>query len=269
MALVDVKHSRPASGRRGADRDLGLQQLLEDLHQREHDEQPAGLLGLLVAGVGADDVPEAAGEPGEQRRRLADRRPRLLHDALGQFEQHGEPGAQVAGEGGRVLGRWDRRGGGLIVSILGATGILTRLLGGTNEQALLVALGVACVVLMLALAFVRGRAATSATILLAGLACGPVFPTMMAVVLLSVQPDTMGRAVGFFFFFASVGWTVVPMIIGVVARKTNIQIGFLVAAASGAVFLTLIVIKRNDDRVTLGPTAACLSASSRLIHSAS
>jgi MFS transporter, FHS family, glucose/mannose:H+ symporter len=134
-------------------------------------------------------------------------------------------------------------GSRLIASILGATGILTRLLGSTNEQALLVALGVGCFVLMLALVFVRGRAATSATILLAGLACGPVFPTMMAVVLLSVQPDTMGRAVGFFFFFASVGWTVVPMLIGLVARKTNIQRGFLVAAASGAVFLTLIVIR--------------------------
>ena len=134
-------------------------------------------------------------------------------------------------------------GSRLIVSILGATGVLTRVLGGTNEQALLVTLGVACAGLMLALALVKGRAATSATILLAGLACGPVFPTMMAVVLLSVQPDTMGRAVGFFFFFASVGWTVVPMIIGVVARKTNIQMGFLIAAASGAVFLTLIVIR--------------------------
>lgn len=134
-------------------------------------------------------------------------------------------------------------GSRLIASILGATGILTTILGRSNEQALLVALGVACVALMLALAFVRGRAATSATILLAGLACGPVFPTMMAVVLLSVQPDTMGRAVGFFFFFASVGWTVIPMLIGIVARKTNIQRGFLVAAASGAVFLTLIVIR--------------------------
>jgi MFS family permease len=134
-------------------------------------------------------------------------------------------------------------GSRLIVSVLGATGVLTRVLGRTNEQALLMTLGVACVALMLALAFVRGRAATSATILLAGLACGPVFPTMMAVVLLSVQPDTMGRAVGFFFFFASVGWTVVPMIIGVVARRANIQRGFLVAAASGAVFLTLIAIR--------------------------
>ena len=35
----------------------------------------------------------------------------------------------------------------------------------------------------------------------------------------------------------------VPMLIGLVARKTNIQRGFLVAAASGAVFLTLIVIR--------------------------
>jgi MFS family permease len=134
-------------------------------------------------------------------------------------------------------------GSRLVASILGATGVLTRLLGRTNEQALLVGLGVACVLLMLTLAFVRGRVATAATILLAGLACGPVFPTMMAVVLLSVQPDTMGRAVGFFFFFASIGWTVVPMLIGLVARKTNIQRGFLVAAASGTVFLTLIVIR--------------------------
>jgi MFS family permease len=134
-------------------------------------------------------------------------------------------------------------GSRLIVSILGAAGILTRLLGRTNEQALLVALGVACVALMLALVFVRGRMATAATILLAGLACGPVFPTMMAAVLLSVPADTMGRAVGFFFSFASVGWTVIPMLIGLVARRTDIQKGFLVAAASGAVFLALIVIR--------------------------
>ena len=113
-------------------------------------------------------------------------------------------------------------------------------------------LGVACVALMLALAFVRGRAATSATILLAGLACGPVFPTMMAVVLLSVQPDTMGRAVGFFFFFASVGWTVVPMIIGVVARKTNIQIGFSHRRRVRRGIPDLDCDQGNDDRLTLG-----------------
>ena len=65
----------------------------------------------------------------------------------------------------------------------------------------------------------------------------------MAVVLLSVPPDTMGRAVGFFFFFASVGWTVVPMLIGAVARRTNIQKGFFVAAASAVLFVALIVLR--------------------------
>jgi MFS family permease len=134
-------------------------------------------------------------------------------------------------------------GSRLLVSILGAFGIMTRMLGKTNEQRLLVIMGIACVLLMVALALCKGRTMTHVLILLAGMACGPVFPTMMAVVLLSVPPETMGRAVGFFFFFASVGWTVVPMLIGLVARKSDIQKGFLVAAASGVVFLTLILVR--------------------------
>jgi len=134
-------------------------------------------------------------------------------------------------------------GSRLVVSVLGALGVMTTILGAHNEQALLVAMGLISVLLMLTLAVVRGQAATSATVFLAGVACGPVFPTMMAVVLLSVPADTMGRAVGFFFFFASVGWTVVPMLIGAVARRTDIQKGFYVAAASAVLFLTLIVAR--------------------------
>jgi MFS family permease len=134
-------------------------------------------------------------------------------------------------------------GSRLVVSVLGAFGVMTTILGAHNEQALLVAMGLISVVLMLTLAVVRGQAATSATVLLAGVACGPVFPTMMAVVLLSVPPDTMGRAVGFFFFFASVGWTVVPMLIGAVARRTDIQKGFYVAAASAELFETLVIAR--------------------------
>jgi fucose permease len=134
-------------------------------------------------------------------------------------------------------------GSRLLVSILGSFGLMTRLLGPTNEQRLLVVMGFACVALMLGLALAKGRLLTHALILLAGMACGPVFPTMMAIVLLSVPADAMGRAVGIFFFFASVGWTVVPMLIGLVARKSNIQKGFLVAAGSGAVFLALVLLR--------------------------
>ena len=134
-------------------------------------------------------------------------------------------------------------GSRLIVSVLGSRGTLTEWLGRSNEQALLVGAAVVCVGLMFSLAFLRGRVLTAVLILLAGMACGPVFPTMMAVVLLSVPADAMGRAVGIFFFFASVGWTVVPMLIGFVARKSDIQKGFLVAAGSGAVFLALILLR--------------------------
>ncbi len=157
----------------------------------------------------------------------------------------GTPNGQIARTAALTLsGFWfGFTGSRLLVSILGATGVMTSILGANNEQALLVAMGLVSVALMLVLVIVRGQAATSATILLAGMACGPVFPTMMAVVLLSVPPDTMGRAVGFFFFFASVGWTLIPMLIGAVARRTDIQKGFLIAAASAVLFLTLIVVR--------------------------
>jgi fucose permease len=99
-------------------------------------------------------------------------------------------------------------------------------------------------VLTIAIVALRGRAATIVTVVLCGVACGPVFPTMMAIVLLSVPPSTMGRAVGIFFFFASVGWTVIPTLIGAVARRTNdIQRGFVVAAASSALFLLLTIAR--------------------------
>ena len=51
------------------------------------------------------------------------------------------------------------------------------------------------------------------------------------------------RAVGFFFFFGSVGWTFIPMLIGLVARRTHIQRGFLVAAGSNVVFLVFLVAR--------------------------
>src|SRR5262249_47598490 len=132
----------------------------------------------------------------------------------------------------------------LAVSILGSAGVLTRILGARNEQALLLAMAVACLILTLAIVGSRGRTATIVTVILCGVPCGPVFPPMRAVVLLSVPGHAMGRAVGIFFFFASVGWTVIPPLIGAVARRTNdIRRGFVVAAASSALFLLLTIAR--------------------------
>jgi fucose permease len=125
-------------------------------------------------------------------------------------------------------------GSRLLVAIVGAKGA---------EQAMLASLSLISVVLMLGIVFVAERGGAGRMVVLSGLAFGPIFPTMMAILLSSVAPETMGRAVGFFFFFGSVGWTVIPILIGAVARKRGIQKGFLVAAASGAVFVVFILVR--------------------------
>lgn len=138
-------------------------------------------------------------------------------------------------------------GSRLLVSLFGSFGIMARILGpneATHPQKLLLVMASISVAVMVYTVFLRGRGQAIGAVLLAGLAFGPVFPTMMGIVLLSVPPEAMGRAVGFFFFFASVGWTVIPALIGTVAKRTdNIQKGFAVAAASGAVFLAFVIAR--------------------------
>jgi fucose permease len=112
-----------------------------------------------------------------------------------------------------------------------------------NEQTLLLVLSLCCVALMLTIALAPGRGVSATAVVLSGLVFGPVFPTLMTALLKGLPPSTMGRAVGFFFAFASVGWTVIPMLIGAVTRRSDIKKGFLVAAASGAVFVVLVVVR--------------------------
>src|SRR6185295_16022119 len=111
------------------------------------------------------------------------------------------------------------------------------------EQKILMTLSVICLALMVVLVTAKSRSVTAAAVVVSGLVFGPVFPTLMTVYLMGVPPTGIGRAVGFFFFFASVGWTVIPMLIGTVAKRTNIQRGFGVAAASAAVFVGLVLIR--------------------------
>jgi fucose permease len=125
-------------------------------------------------------------------------------------------------------------GSRLIVSLVGV---------GGKELEVLQVFSLACLVLTLGIVFLRGRFTAAAVVVIAGLLFGPVFPTMMAMLLTSVGEKAMGRAVGIFFFFGSIGWTVIPMLIGQVARRTNIQRGFLVTAGSAAVFVAFVAVR--------------------------
>ena len=119
-------------------------------------------------------------------------------------------------------------GSRLLVSITGVHG---------HERPFLLGLALACVALMLALVGFRGRVPVAAVVGLCGLVCGPVFPTLIGVYLTGVDASLLGRAVGFFFAFASIGWTALPAGIGAVARRTDdIQRGFTVAVASAILF---------------------------------
>ena len=92
-------------------------------------------------------------------------------------------------------------------------------------------------------AMVRSRNAGIgvATVVLAGLVFGPIFPTVMGVLLGHFDPAVQGRAVGLFFAIGGIGWTGIPMLIGAYAKKTSVQQAFLVAVAA-AVGLTLVAI---------------------------
>lgn len=116
-----------------------------------------------------------------------------------------------------------------------------------GETLLILGLALACTVVMSVIVLGRGPDVAMGAVVAAGLVFGPVFPTIMAVLLGNFAPSVHGRAVGLLFAIGGVGWTAVPLLIGAYAQRTNVQRGFVigVAAAAGlsivAVMLLLVL----------------------------
>lgn len=89
----------------------------------------------------------------------------------------------------------------------------------------------------------RGPVLAATFVVLAGFVFGPVFPTLMAVLLKHCEPSVQGRAVGLFFAMGGIGWTTIPVLIGFYARRTSVQRAFLIAvgAAIGLVATALVL----------------------------
>lgn len=104
-----------------------------------------------------------------------------------------------------------------------------------------IVLAVLCIITLIGLVLSRKRALTIALILLAGLLCGPFFPNLMAILLSHFPVEVHGRAVGILFATASIGWTLVPMVIGAIAARTTLQRGFFVAVGDAVVLLGLVI----------------------------
>ncbi|MDB6124233.1 MAG: hypothetical protein JWQ71_3226 [Pedosphaera sp.] len=104
-----------------------------------------------------------------------------------------------------------------------------------------VILAALCIAILLGIVYSKKRSITVALILIAGLLYGPFFPTLMAILLSHFPPEVHGRAVGMLFGCASVGWTIIPIVIGSIAAKKTLQRGFLVAVIDGVVLLGLVI----------------------------
>jgi fucose permease len=108
-----------------------------------------------------------------------------------------------------------------------------------SEAAVILALAVLSVGIWAVVVFSRGRAVAGAMVVAAGFIFGPIFPTLMAVLLGHFDKGLHGRAVGLLFAVGGLGWTAIPMLIGAYAQRKGVQRGFLMAAAS-AVGLAVI-----------------------------
>jgi fucose permease len=110
-----------------------------------------------------------------------------------------------------------------------------------GETTLILALALACVAVLTGVVFNQDPAVSAILVLTAGGVFGPIFPTIMAILLGHFDAAIHGRAVGMLFAIGGIGWTVIPILIGTYARRTSVQRGFLIAAGS-AIGLCLIAL---------------------------
>jgi fucose permease len=107
------------------------------------------------------------------------------------------------------------------------------------ERWLVLLLGAACVGVLALVVFSRSRALAMVLVPATGFVFGPIFPTLMAILLGHFHPGVQGRAVGVFFAVGGIGWTLIPILIGRQAKATSVQRGLSIAVLA-AVGLSVV-----------------------------
>jgi fucose permease len=110
------------------------------------------------------------------------------------------------------------------------------------ERVMILAFGVAAVAVLAGIVTARGRGAATAMIIAAGIIFGPIFPTIMAVLLGHFDPSLHGRAIGLMFSIGGIGTVTIPAAMGAYAKRTSVQRGFLIAVGSAAALTVVALI---------------------------
>jgi fucose permease len=106
---------------------------------------------------------------------------------------------------------------------------------------LVIAMAGFCIAFTLGFVFSRTAWLTCAMVVAAGLILGPIFPTLIAILLSHVQPSLHGRTVGLFFAVGGVGWTAIPLLIGSYAKHTSVERAFLLTTVCAALLTALCI----------------------------
>ena len=121
--------------------------------------------------------------------------------------------------------------------------LVTALTLPEGAAATLVVMMACCsVAITLGIVFCRGTTLMRILIVVAGAVVGPIFPTLIAILLAHVEPSLHGRAVGIFFCIGGIGWTAIPILIGLYAKRTTVQRGFLIASGSAVLLCALSIV---------------------------
>lgn len=109
------------------------------------------------------------------------------------------------------------------------------------DTTLVIVMAGLCIAFTLGIAFSRSAWLTCTMVVAAGLILGPIFPTLIAILLSHVPQSLHGRTVGLFFCIGGIGWTAIPMLIGLYARRTSVQRAFLIATVSATLLTGLSI----------------------------
>lgn len=116
------------------------------------------------------------------------------------------------------------------------------------DTTLVIVMAACSIAITLGIVCCRNATLMCLLIIVAGAVVGPIFPTLIAILLGHVEPSLHGRAVGVFFCIGGIGWTAIPILIGIYANRTSVQKAFLIASGSALLLLTLaVVLARNLD----------------------
>ena len=117
----------------------------------------------------------------------------------------------------------------------------------TGAEAIVIyALSIVSLAVWVGVLLCRGRRLAVVLVMAVGVVFGPLYPTLVAVLLAEFDAALQGRAMAIFFTLGGLGCTVIPMLIGAYARRRGVQRAFLLAVVSVAAlcFVALMLMRR-------------------------